>query len=82
MGAAVPTIRQLKYLIVVSETLNFRQASEKLFITQSTLSAGIKELETTLGAVLLERTKRSVRLTDVGAEVLSRALSIISQVSD
>lgn len=82
MGAAVPTIRQLKYLIVVAETLNFRQASEKLFITQSTLSAGIKELETTLGAVLLERTKRSVRLTDVGAEVLSRALSIISQVDD
>ena len=40
MGAAAPTIRQLKYLIVLSETLNFLQASEKLFITQSTLSAG------------------------------------------
>ena len=82
MGAAAPTIRQLKYLIVLSETLNFRQASEKLFITQSTLSAGIKELEKALGVVLLERNKRSVRLTDIGAEVLDRALSIISQVDD
>lgn len=82
MGAAVPTIRQLKYLIVLSETLNFRQASEKLFITQSTLSAGIKELERTLGAVLLERTKRSVRLTNIGKEVLERALSIASQADD
>jgi LysR family hydrogen peroxide-inducible transcriptional activator len=66
----------------LSETLNFRQASEKLFITQSTLSAGIKELEKALGVVLLERNKRSVRLTDIGAEVLDRALSIISQVDD
>ena len=82
MGAAAPTIRQLKYLIVLSETLNFRQASEKLFITQSTLSAGIKELEKALGVVLLERNKRSVRLTDIGAEVLDRALSIISKVDD
>lgn len=82
MGAAAPTIRQLKYLIVLSETLNFRQASEKLFITQSTLSAGIQELEKTLGVMLLERTKRSVRLTDIGIAVLERASSIISQVDD
>lgn len=82
MSSALPTIRQLKYLIALSETLNFRQASEKLFITQSTLSSGIKELEESLGVILVERTKRSVRLTVVGLEILRRAQSIVSEVHD
>ena len=82
MAAALRTIRQLTYLITLSETLNFRQASEKLFVTQSTLSAGIKELEITLGATLFERTKRNVRLTEIGSEVLRRAQSILTEVDD
>ena len=82
MGAALPTIRQLRYLTVLSETLNFRRAAEQLFVTQSTLSAGIKELEITLGATLLERTKRAVKLTKIGSEILYRAKSILTEVDD
>jgi LysR family hydrogen peroxide-inducible transcriptional activator len=80
--SASPTIRQLKYLIAVSETLNFHKAADTLFITQSTLSAGIKELESILGAVLIERNKRSVRLTTIGEKIALRAKVILSGVED
>lgn len=43
--ATLPTLRQLAYLVELSERLNFRVAAEAQFVTQSTLSAGIKELE-------------------------------------
>ena len=62
----LPSLRQLRYLSVLGEKLNFRAAAEACFVTQSTLSAGIKELETQLGAQLVERDKRSVRLTPEG----------------
>jgi len=82
MSSAIPSIRQLKYLVVLSETLNFHRASEKLFITQSTLSSGIKELETVLGVTLVERTKRRVQLTKVGSEIVKRSKTIIAEVDD
>ena len=49
------SLRQLRYLVVLSETRNFTRAAEACFVTQSTLSAGLKELETTLGVQLVER---------------------------
>src|SRR6185295_11215520 len=69
----LPTLRQLAYLVELSERLNFRVAAEAQFVTQSTLSSGIKELETLLGVQLVERDHRSVRLTAVGADVVARA---------
>ncbi len=47
---SLPTLRQLAYLVELSEHLNFRVAAEAQFVSQSTLSAGIKELETLLAA--------------------------------
>ena len=79
---ALPSLRQLRYLSVLAEMLNFRRAAEKLFVTQSTLSAGIKELESLLGATLLERDKRSVRLTPLGEQVLGRARALLSGAED
>lgn len=79
---ALPSLRQLRYLVAVSERLNFRQAAEDCFVTQSTLSAGIKELESLLGVELVERDTRSVRLTDVGAEVVARAHALLAQAQD
>jgi LysR family hydrogen peroxide-inducible transcriptional activator len=55
----------------VSEKLNFTQAAESCFVTQSTLSAGIKELEATLGAQLVERERHSVVMTPIGSEVVA-----------
>jgi LysR family transcriptional regulator, hydrogen peroxide-inducible genes activator len=82
MSNALPSLRQLHYLVVLAEYLNFRQAAEKLFVTQSTLSAGIKELENILGTQLLERDKRSVRVTAVGEQVIERARGLLAQAHD
>ena len=79
---ALPTLRQLAYLVELSERLNFRVAAEAQFVTQSTLSAGIKELETLLGVQLVERDKRHVRLTAVGEDVVARARELLAAATD
>jgi LysR family hydrogen peroxide-inducible transcriptional activator len=79
---ALPSLRQLRYLVALSERLNFRAAALDCFVTQSTLSAGIKELESLLGVELVERDTRSVRLTDIGAEVVARARGLLAQAAD
>src|SRR5262249_42500320 len=78
----LPTLRQLAYLVELSERLNFRVAAEAQFVTQSTLSAGIKELETLLGVQLVERDKRHVRLTAVGEDVVARARGLLTAATD
>jgi len=80
--SALPSLRQLRYLVVLSEKLNFRQAAEALFVTQSTLSAGIKELESTLDAQLVERDSRAVRLTPLGVEITARARDLLTRAQD
>lgn len=80
--AALPTLRQLAYLVELADRLNFRVAAEAQFVTQSTLSAGIKELETVLGVQLVERNKRSVRLTAMGEEAVARARDLLAAATD
>ncbi|HUU71923.1 MAG TPA: hydrogen peroxide-inducible genes activator [Burkholderiales bacterium] len=82
MSSALPSLRQLRYLVTLSETLNFRRAAEHLFVTQSTLSAGIKELENVLGVMLVERDKRNVRFTPMGTEAVERARTMLAQAED
>lgn len=67
-------IRQLRYFAKVAETLNFSDAAKALYITQSTLSQQIKQLELELNAPLLLRNSHSVSLTEVGEELLPYAL--------
>ena len=81
-SGALPSLRQLRYLVVLAERLNFRAAAEACFVTQSTLSAGIKELERQLGAQLVERDKRSVRLTPLGEQVTERARRLVAEAGD
>lgn len=76
------SLRQLGYLIAVSETLNFTQAAERCFVTQSTLSGGIKELERTLGAPLVERDRHRVLMTPLGSQVVARARAIRAASAD
>lgn len=71
------TLRQMRFLVALADTLNFSQAADVCFVTQPTLSAGIKELEAILGVQLFERTKRSVMLTPVGGEVAARARQLL-----
>ena len=82
MNRTLPTLRQLAYLVELSERLSFRAAAEAQFVTQSTLSAGIKELEAVLGVQLVERDQRHVRLTAVGEEVVARARALLAAAAD
>ncbi|MFI1172172.1 transcriptional regulator CynR [Streptomyces melanogenes] len=61
-----PELRHLRYLLAVAEHGNFTRAAEELRISQPTLSQQVKQLERTVGAQLLDRTGRTVRLTDAG----------------
>nr|WP_218639388.1 transcriptional regulator CynR [Streptomyces sp. IMTB 2501] len=66
-------LRHLRYLLAVAENGNFTRAAEELHISQPTLSQQIKQLERTLGVQLLDRTGRTVRLTDAGAAYTDHA---------
>lgn len=66
-------LRQLRYFVKVAETLNFSEAAKALFVTQSTLSQQIKQLEDSLDTQLLLRSSHSVTLTESGAELLPHA---------
>jgi LysR family hydrogen peroxide-inducible transcriptional activator len=78
----LPSLRQLSYLIAVSESLNFTQAAAACHVTQSTLSGGIQELERLLDATLVERDRHAVRMTPVGEAVVDRARNLISMAND
>jgi LysR family hydrogen peroxide-inducible transcriptional activator len=80
--AALPSLRQLRYLLALAEHLNFTRAAERCFVSQSTLSTGLKELESTLGVQLVERDKQNVALTAVGVEVVARARQVLSAAED
>ena len=74
---ALPSLRQLRYLVAVIELRHFSRAAEACLVTQSTLSAGIRELEDLLGVTLFERTKRSVTPTPIGLEIGEEAKSLL-----
>ncbi len=79
---SLPTLRQLQYLVAVVELRHFGQAAERCFVTQSTLSAGIQDLEALLGTPLLERTKRTVLPSVLGEEVAEQAREILTLSGD
>jgi len=76
------SLKQLRYLVAISEQLNFTRAAESCFVTQSTLSAGLKELEDVLGTRLVERDRQTVLMTPIGLEVAKRARAILAATRD
>ena len=80
--STLPSLRQLRYLVSLSDHLNFTRAAAACFVTQSTLSAGLKELEETLDAHLVERDRQSVLVTPLGAEVVARARALLAAAED
>ncbi|HEX4583751.1 MAG TPA: LysR substrate-binding domain-containing protein [Burkholderiaceae bacterium] len=80
--SALPSLRQLRYLVALSEHGNFTRAAEACFVTQSTLSVGLKELESTLGVQLVERDRQTVRMTPVGEGAVARARELLAAAED
>ncbi|MEY4524383.1 MAG: hypothetical protein RIR27_1459 [Pseudomonadota bacterium] len=80
--AALPSLRQLRYFVAVAQELNFTRAAEVCFVGQSTLSAGLKELEDVLGVRLVERDRQNVAITPIGVEILERAKVILASSQD
>ncbi|QUJ67240.1 DNA-binding transcriptional regulator OxyR [Photobacterium sp. GJ3] len=73
-------IRDLEYLVALSEHRHFRKAAEACFVSQPTLSGQIRKLETELGVSLLERTSRKVLFTDVGLNLVNQAKKVLHEV--
>ncbi len=73
------TITQLKYAITISDTNSMNEAAKRLFISQPSLSASIRELEEEIGVVLFRRTNRGVTVTPDGMEFLGYARQVVEQ---
>jgi LysR family hydrogen peroxide-inducible transcriptional activator len=77
----LPSLQQLRYLVSVADSGHFGRAAEACNVTQSTLSAGIKELEERLGAPLVERRGRRSLLTPLGEATVRRARVLLDDAS-
>lgn len=79
MTVHLPTLKQLQYLVSLHRHGHFGKAAEACFVTQSTLSAGIREIESLLGTMLVERTRRVVRFTPLGVRIAQKATRVLRE---
>ena len=69
----LPTVKQLRYFVALTETEHFGRAAEACFVSQSAFSNAIQELESLLEVQLVDRTNRSVTITAMGQQVATQA---------
>ena len=77
----LPSLKKLQYLVKLYELQHFGKAAEACFVSQSTLSAGISDLEEKLGRVLIERDRQSMVFTPTGVELVRQAEEILNAVN-
>ena len=82
MSTYLPTLKQLQYLVALHEHGHFGRAADASFVSQSTLSAGIRELESLLGVTLVERSRRVVRFTALGNQVVDKAHRVLRETEE
>ena len=82
MTTYLPTIKQLQYLVALHEHGHFGRAADACFVSQSTLSAGLRELESLLGVTLVERSRRVVRFTPLGNAVVAKAHRLLREAEE
>src|SRR5689334_3589477 len=78
----LPTVKQLQYLVALRRYGHFGKAADACLVTQSTLSAGLRELETLLGITLVERTRRVVRFTALGEKIAEKATKVLRETEE
>ncbi|RLV61709.1 hydrogen peroxide-inducible genes activator [Parashewanella curva] len=78
----LPSLKNLHYLIHLHREQNFNRAAKACFVSQSTLSTGIQNLEELLGQQLIERDNKSFMFTATGEEVVARAQQVLTDVTD
>ncbi len=78
----LPTMKQLEYLVALADAQHFGHASERCHVTQSTLSAGIRDLESVLGTAVAERSNRRVLITRVGMQIAERARVLLRDAEE
>jgi len=82
MASYLPTLKQLQYLIALADHGHFGRAADACFVTQSTLSAGLRELESLIGITLVERTRRVVRFTPLGLRIADKARRVLREAEE
>lgn len=75
--SGLPTVKQLRYFIALNNYEHFGKAAEACFVSQPAFSAAIKELETTLGVQLVDRTNKTVTITSIGKDIASQARLVL-----
>lgn len=76
-----PTVKQLRYFIALVENNHFGKAAMSCFVSQSAFSVAIKELESTLNGRLVDRTNKSVTVTNLGRETYIQAKIVMQELS-
>ena len=75
------TLQQLKYAVAVAECGNVTAASQKIFISQPSLTTAVHELEKEIGITIFSRTNKGVVVTNEGDEFLGYARQVLEQAS-
>ncbi|WP_263081374.1 LysR substrate-binding domain-containing protein [Endozoicomonas sp. Mp262] len=75
------TLTELRYIVTLAREQHFGQAAAKCFVSQPTLSVGVKKLEDELGIALFERTRSSVRVTPMGEKVVRQAQKVLEEAA-
>lgn len=82
MTVHLPTLKQLQYLVTLRDQGHFGRAAAACNVSQSTLSAGIRELETALDLTLLERNRRTMRFTAPGEAITAKARDVLREAAE
>ena len=75
------TLQELRYLVALADCGHFGQAAEACFVSQSTLSTGLKKLEDYLGVIVFDRSLKRVTPTPIGREIVESARRIVEEAA-
>ncbi len=74
------TLTELRYVVTLARERHFGRAAERCHVSQPTLSVAVKKLEEELGIPLFERSKSSIRVTEVGQRIIEQSQRVLDQV--